>query len=334
MQNHEKKAFAQILYTVEDILSLTIDYKRRDGLRKATRRVVDVSNRKRPRAGQVKAALKAYLAYLEECAQLHRDAQPPPTSKRPFVIESESEPTYPELLKIVGRLVVSNQFVLVGESGHKQSQVSTELKKLTDEGFTKKRKVPTVFDPKVPEQIITLSGTGIAYCRKVSKGHMRPCEYDVEKGEHKHHLVTNIVAALDNVTAHTRYYGRNAKSAAIHSEAGGGRNHLPDLVGDLTHDRCSAAYDVPIEIECSLDIGRIRFKATGYLASEKDRVIVICLEKWMALKYKDDLHENRRKLLTQYTTATSFDFFYLEKVRISGKTAYRLVFVGSLTIGP
>lgn len=332
MQNHEKRAFARVVYAVEELLFLSLDYKHRDRLRRARERLLAAISRKRYRTGQVKAALKTYLECLDECVQMHKDEHPP-KAERPFVTEPQSEPTYPELVKLVGRVVVSNQFVLVGESGHKQSQISPQLKKADKEGFIEKQTAPTVFDAKVTEQIITLSGAGIAYCRKAAKGRVKPCEYDVEKGEHRHHLVTNIVGALENVKVHHRYYG-TAKSAAVHCDVQGGRYQLPDLIGDLTHDRCAPAYDVPFEIECSLDIGRIRFKARGYLASEKDRVIVICLEEWMARKYKEDMHDNRRKLVSANSTETTFDFFYLQKVRADGKTQYRLVYVGGLTIGP
>jgi DNA-binding MarR family transcriptional regulator len=334
MKSNEVKAFARILEYVHEILALTLDFKRLDSLHKSKEALLKEVIRKRPRSGQVKTALKRYLSCLEDCVEGYKETHPPRPG-RPFVTEPKTEPSYPDLLRLIGRRVVSTQFTLAQERGCTQSQISQQLKKLEAEEFICRERVPTVFDKNVNEEIITLSGTGIAFCRKDKKSkRVKPCEYDLSKGEHKHHLVTNIVAALDSVEARARYYGSNAKDTAIHSEIAGGRKQLPDILGDVTHERCSPAFDVPIEVECSLDIKRIRFKARSYMASEKDRVVIICLEKWMAEKYKEDLHEHRRKLLSLNATETQFDFFYLEKVRVRGKTVYRLVFIGTLMTGP
>jgi hypothetical protein len=59
VKSYENKAFAQIVYAVEEILTATLDYRRRDGLRKARKKLLVAISKKRPRSGQVKAALKA-----------------------------------------------------------------------------------------------------------------------------------------------------------------------------------------------------------------------------------------------------------------------------------
>jgi hypothetical protein len=354
MKDFEYAAFGEMLGSMEQVLEdhvaqqLTVaraeggkpgtfhlQPKNLDDLHKSKERLERAIGKARPRTGTVKAALLDYLTRLSDAVERHAEDHPD-RSGYTFVTETSSKPSFPQLLSVTGRLCVSNQYLLCQETGRVQSQVSQQLSTLEGEGFILKNRVPSALDPSVREQVYRLSGKGIAYCRKeFGEECALRSKYDLSKREHVHHLVTNIVAASPEVTPTTRYVGPGSRPCRIHSTWGGGCFLIPDLIADVHHPRSCASHDVAIEVECSYDKRRILDKAARYLMSPTERVWIVCVEQWMARRYKDHLFDSRRTIVRTGARQTAFEFFHLEKEGSGGARRYVIASEGGgLSIGP
>lgn len=208
-----------------------------------------------------------------------------PLSPRPYIEDIPNNSL--QLLQFVGERGIVNTSIIRNERCQTKQATNQQIGPLLRSGLVERPKAKPVLGNRTWEYIVKITPLGRSTLRDRFGLTVNCYPYDCERGEHRHHLITNIVACtLVDFSPMGYYYGPNSERISLKNYFGKELEIRPDVAGYWDTEI------LQVEIETGGTFG-FYDKIKRYIASEADNVMVVCEEKSMVEKFARAVRSKR-----------------------------------------
>ncbi len=267
------------------------------------------------------------LSSVHEVSEAHTKDHPLSQGKS-FALTSGIKRAPDEVsMRWVNQLVVSTERILACAMDVSQSQANNQIGENEDVRLVKRTRVKNFLFPQTGEGILTLSNTGLEYCRrKYGNKKTHANQYILKKRQHYHHLFVNYIGfTLKCFKTEATYYGYGAKENTIRTWHPGAKEIKPDLIGKWDGDR------VPVEAEMALRKKDARKKVEQYVDSDASRVVIVCRDKETTEAYYRFLNDEDEGFYFKKPKKTLFLLYYFTPIQDHMHQA--VTYAGSVYLG-